>query len=164
VRVGRRRGSIGAQRALGRGPRSPEALDAVLVALVDRVSHRLRIGRRLCRTVMLRLRFDDFARITRSQTLREATSSTKMILEALRELLASARPTIEERGATLVGVSLGNLVDDGVVQLALPLDERRASALDGAVDDVRDRFGTSAITRGVLVGRDPGLVMPVLPD
>ena len=37
-------------------------------------------------------------------------------------------------------------------------------ALDGAVDEVRKRYGNAAVTRGVLVGRDPGLEMPHLPD
>src|ERR671931_1377622 len=69
VRAGRRRRSMGAQRALGRGARSPEELDAIVVALVDRLARRLRAARRVCRTVVLRLRFADFSRATRSHTL-----------------------------------------------------------------------------------------------
>ena len=65
---------MGAQRALGRGPKPPGALDATLVALVDRIARRLRAARRVCRTVVLRLRFDDFSRATRSHTLSEATA------------------------------------------------------------------------------------------
>jgi DNA polymerase-4 len=164
VRVGRRRGSIGAQRALGRGRRSPAALDAVLVALIDRVCGRLRRARRVCRTVVVRLRFDDFTRATRSHTMTEATAETPTILGAARELLAAATPLIERQGLTLLGVALSNLGDEGAIQLALPFDPRHAAALDGAVDDVRDRFGSAAITRAVLLGRDQGVSMPVLPD
>ena len=164
VRVGRRRRSMGAQRALGRGPRSPEELDAFLVALVDRLARRLRAARRVCRTVVLRLRFADFTRATRSHTLLEATSHTGTILITIRELLAAAMPTIERQGITLIGVALGNLEDDGAIQLALPLDRRHAAALDVVLDDVRDRYGHEAITRAVLVGRDPGLSVPLLPD
>jgi DNA polymerase-4 len=29
---------------------------------------------------------------------------------------------------------------------------------------VRDRFGSAAVTRAVLLGRDPGVSMPMLPD
>jgi DNA polymerase-4 len=72
--------------------------------------------------------------------------------------------TIEERGVTLVGITLGNLEDDGAVQLALPLEARSASALDAIVDDVRERFGSEAITRAVLLGRDERPAMPLLPD
>ena len=165
VQVGRRRRSIGAQRALGRhGPRTPEALDAVLVGLVDRVARRLRTARRVCRTVVLRLRFDDFTRATRSHTIAQATAQTGAILAATRELLASALPMIRSQGVTLVGLSLTNLEDARAVQLALPVDGHRAVALDTALDDVRDRFGAAAITRAVLLGRDRGIEMPLLPD
>jgi DNA polymerase IV len=164
VRVGRRRRSMGAQRALGRTPRSPEALDTVVIALVDRLGRRLRAARRVCRTVVLRLRFADFSRATRSHTLSEATANTQTILTTARGLLAAAMPTIQRRGITLVGIALGNLEDEGAIQLALPFAREPTSALDATLDDVRDRFGSGAITRAVLLGRDQGLTVPLLPD
>ena len=164
VRVGRRRRSIGAQRSLGRRPRPWEDVDAALVALVDRVARRLRAARRVCRTVTLRLRFDDYSRATRAHTMPEATAGTRTILNAARALLAVATPMIESQGLTLVGVALSNLEPEDAVQLALSFDRERASALDTAVDALRDRFGTQAITRAVLLGRDEGVAMPLLPD
>jgi DNA polymerase-4 len=164
VQVGRRRRSIGAQRALGRRRTSPEAIDATVVGLVDRVTRRLRAARRVCRTVVLRLRFDDFTRATRSHTLAEATSETRAILAAARGLLAAAMPMIEAQGLTLVGIAVSNLQDNTAVQLVLPSDRQRASALDAVLDDVRKRFGSDAITRAVLIGRDQGFTMPMLPD
>ncbi len=164
VQVGRRRRSMGTQRALGRRPRSPEALDTDLVALVDRLARRLRAAHRVCRTVVLRLRFDDFTRATRSHTLWEATARTETILAVGRVLLAAAMPMIRERGITLIGVTLSNLDDDSAIQLALPFDRSLASAIDTTLDDVRDRFGSSAITRAVLLGRDQGFPVPLLPD
>lgn len=164
VQVGRRRRSMGAQRALGRAPRSPDALDAVVIALVDRLTRRLRAAHRVCRTVVLRLRFDDFSRATRSHTLVQATAETQTILVTARELLAAAMPMIERRGLTLVGVALSNLTDDRAVQLALPFDRHSASALDATLDDVRDRYGSTAITRAVHLGRDLGPSVPLLPD
>jgi DNA polymerase-4 len=164
VQVGRRRRSIGAQRALGRRRRSPEALDAIIVGLVDKLGRRLRAARRVCRTVVLRMRFDDFSRATRSHTLAEATAQTQVILATARGLLAAAMPMIERDGLTLIGLALGNLEDDGAVQLALPFDAQRAIALDAALDSVRERYGSEAITRAVLLGRDQGLTVPLLPD
>jgi DNA polymerase-4 len=164
VQVGRRRRSMGSQRALGRGPRTREDLDATVIALVDRLGRRLRAARRVCRTVVLRLRFADFSRATRSHTLSEATAHTETILATARELLHRALPVIERRGITLIGVALSNLGDDGAVQLALPLERERTRSLDAALDDVRDRFGSAAITRAVLLGRDQGLSVPLLPD
>ena len=163
VQIGRRRRSIGSQHALGRSPRSPEAVDASVVALVDRVTRRMRAAGRLGRTVTLRLRFDDFSRATRSRTLPRATADTRTILAAARDLLAAATPMIERHGLTLVGVAVGNLDDDGAVQLPLPFD-RHGSSLDVALDDIRERFGSAAVTRAVLLGRDPGLSVPLLPD
>ncbi|WP_345638347.1 DNA polymerase IV [Rugosimonospora acidiphila] len=165
VQVGRRRGSIGAQRALGRSHRSPAELDAVLAGLVDRVTGRMRAAGRPGRTVVLRLRFGDFSRITRSQTLPWPTSGTRPILGTARALLAAAMPMVRDRGLTLVGVAVGNL-DDGGIQLELPLHPgAEADAdLDAAVDAVRERFGSSAVTRAALLGRDGGPAVPLLPD
>jgi DNA polymerase-4 len=118
----------------------------------------------VCRTVVLRLRFDDFSRATRSHTLAEATAHTPTVLAAARGLLASAMSLIESRGITLIGIALGNLADDGAIQLVLPFARDRAIDLDVAVDAVRERFGSGSITRAVLVGRDPGLTVPLLPD
>jgi DNA polymerase IV len=163
VQTGGRRRSIGAQRALGRRATSWGVVDSSVIAIVDRVSRRLRTGRRLCRTVVLRLRFDDFTRATRSLTLPRLTDQSQTILDAARTLLASARPLIERRGITLVGLSLTNLESADRVQLCLT-DDWRPEALDAALDEVRDRYGSRSITRGVLVGRDPGIAMPLLPD
>ncbi len=164
MRVGRRRRSIGSQRALGRRPRSHTEIDATVVAIVDRVARRLRSGRRVCRTVVLRLRFGDFTRATRSQTMPQATATTRPILDTARELLSTARPLIEAQGLTLVGLSLTNLEDADRVQLALPFERLHDAALDAALDEVRDRYGSSAVTRAVLLGREPGIAMPLLPD
>ncbi|XRQ14588.1 DNA polymerase IV [Actinomadura welshii] len=169
VRTGVRRRSMGAQRALGRRRRSPEELDAMLVGLADRLGGRLRAARRVCRTVTLRLRFGDYARATRSHTLPQATAETPRMLDAARNLLAAAAPLVESRGLTLLGLSLGNLHDDRAVQLALPFGPSPGPAggdggVDAAVDGVRGRFGPSAITRAVLLGRDQGMSVPMLPD
>jgi DNA polymerase IV len=162
VRVGVRRRSMGSHRPIGRGRHSPEKLHAILLAIVDRLARRLRAARRLCRTVTLRLRFDDFTRATRSHTLPSPTCRTSAILETAETLLANGMALIEERGVTLIGLSLSNLVEDGAGQLDLPVDRRRG--LDQALDTVRDRYGADAITRAVLLGRNTGFEMPVLPD
>ncbi|WP_307801555.1 DNA polymerase IV [Actinomadura violacea] len=162
VRTGVRRRSMGAQRALGRRQRRPDELDAILVGLLDRLAGRLRGAHRVCRTVTLRLRFGDYARASRSHTLPQATAETSVLLDAARRLLGGAAPLVAERGLTLIGVSLGSLHDDRIMQLALPFEA--GAAADAAVDGVRGRFGSAAITRAVLLGRDPGIAVPTLPD
>ncbi|HET6877064.1 MAG TPA: DNA polymerase IV [Jatrophihabitans sp.] len=161
---GRRRRSIGAQRALGRAPRSPAELDATLVALVERVARRLRSANRLCRTVVLRLRFGDFTRATRSHTLPRPTDRTDAFVAALRALLADAMPMIDRIGITLLGVTLANLDNDAALQLELPFRSGQLSRIDEAVDDIRTRWGTDALTRAALLGRGLGESVPLLPD
>ena len=162
VETRRRRRSMGAQHALGRSPKSPADVEASLVALVDRVTGRMRVAERTGRTVVLRLRFDDFSRATRSHTLPYATANTETILTAARALLSEAGPLIAARGITLVGIAVTNL-EHGAAQLQLPFD-RHSDALDAALDDIRRRFGTAAITRALLLGRRPDIAMPLLPD
>jgi DNA polymerase IV len=146
VVVGRRRRSVGAQRALGRSRKTPEEIDASLVGLVDRVTRRMRTARRVGRTVTLRLRFGDFSRASRSRTLPHATAGTATIQAAARALLARAMEMIERRGITLLGITVANLTD--YAQLELPLERHSDPALDQAIDEVRNRFGREAIRRG----------------
>ncbi|WP_410655070.1 DNA polymerase IV [Amycolatopsis sp. lyj-112] len=164
VQTGRRRRSIGAQRALGSRPRSPAELDATLLTLADRLARRLRAAHRVCRTVVLRMRFADFTKATRSHTLLEATEQNAAIVAAARDLLATARPLIDERGLTLIGLALTNLSKDDAIQLALPFDAKPRDALDSTLDTVRDRFGSKSITRAVHLGQAEEPWVPLLPD
>jgi DNA polymerase IV len=171
VSTGVRRRSVGAQRALGRAGNTMSAaeIDAVVINLIDRITGRMRAAGRTGRTVTLRLRFNDFGRATRSHTLAWATASTQTILATARALVASAAPLIAERGLTLVGFAVSEIDRSGAEQLMLPFTTAHGApkdveVVDAAVDRVRRRYGKSALTRGVLVGRDPGLEMPHLPD
>jgi DNA polymerase IV len=164
VKPRRRRRSIGSQHALGRSSKTAGQIDAELIAIVDRVTRRLRAAHRVGRTVVLRMRFDDFSRATRSHTLRYATAQTQTFLAAARDLLTANMPLIAPRGLTLIGVAITNLEDDLPLQLCLPLDPDDSTLLDAALDEIRQRFGPAAITRAVLLGRSGRLPMPLLPD
>ncbi len=162
--VGKRRSSIGAQRALGRQQRSFADHEAVLLELVDRVSARLRDGHRVGRTVTVRFRFGDFTRDTRSRTLSEATGSTAAVLDAAHSVMIARRTEIERRGLTLLGLTISNLTSADAVQQPLPFDHLPPPGLDDALDAVRQRFGSSSIGRAALLDRDHGVVAPLLPD
>jgi DNA polymerase-4 len=164
VAVGRRRRSIGSQSALGRRRLSAGELDERLTGLVDRVCRRLRSANRVCRTVVLRLRFDDFSRATRSHTLPAPTADTAAVLPALRRLLIACGALISEQGITLIGVTLANLDPADAVQLELPFARRDPPALDAVIDRVRDRYGTRAINRARLLDGDIAPPVPLLPD
>jgi DNA polymerase-4 len=164
VRVGRRRGSIGSQRAVGWGGHTPAEIDATIVALVDRVTRRMRAAHRVGRTVVLRLRFDDATRATRSHTLVRSTQHTGTVLAAVRALFDGVGPLIEQKGLTLVGVSVANLDDASAIQLTLPFDGHPTDALDATLDELHDRFGADAVIRAVQLGRPQGWSVPLLPD
>lgn len=160
----RRRGSIGSQRALGRRPRSPEELELILTQIVDRLARRLRDGDRACRTVVLRLRFGDFAKATRSHTVGAPTDRTAVLLAVAQGLLAGALPEIAERGITLIGVSLSQLCRAGDLQPELPIDWGEGVRLDTVLDAVREKFGAASVARAAQLGRDPGMSTPLLPE
>jgi DNA polymerase-4 len=164
VTSGRRCRSIGSQSALGNRLRTAEDLDAVLVAIVDRVTRRMRTAGRVGRTVVLRIRFGDMTAITRSHSLPQPTAHTHTVLDNARALLAAAMPLIEDHGITRLGLSLANLDDDDAQQLTLPFDQQSGNELDTALDAVHKRFGNRAVTRAVLLHRGEGLQMPMLPD
>jgi DNA polymerase IV len=110
-RMRRRRGrrSFGAQRSLGRAPRSRAELEAAVGDLAERVTRRMQRKGRAGRTVVLRLRFGDYTRATRSCTLAQAVGEPVPVAAAGRELLAAAMPLVERRGITLVGIAVTNL-------------------------------------------------------
>jgi DNA polymerase IV len=164
VTVRPRRRSIGSQHARGRSRASPAEIDADLMAIVERVMRRVRKAHRVGRTVVLRLRFGDFTRATRSITLAHPTAGTAVVLEAARTLYASALPLVDQRGLTLIGISVAGLSDDLPLQLQLPFEPDDGVLLDAALDEIRERYGTSAVTRAVLLGRAGDLAMPLLPD
>jgi len=163
VQTGRRRGSMGAQHAIGRGDHSPAELDLALLTLVDRVTSRMRAAGRTGSTVTIRIRFGDFTRSTSSHTLSRPTAHHLTVLDVARRLLATRAAAIKDKGITLIGVSLGSL-DDAPAQLALPIDVTSGAELDDAIDAVRDKFGSTALRRAVQLGSTDHLAVPQLPD
>ncbi|MDP9346969.1 MAG: DNA polymerase IV [Actinomycetota bacterium] len=108
--VRRRRGrrSVGSQSALRRRGWSSD-LDDVLARLADRVTGRMAKAGLTGRTVVLRLRFGDYSRVARSRTLPHPTADPRDVLVAARGLLWQARPAIERRAVTLLGLAVTNL-------------------------------------------------------
>ena len=153
VRAGRRRRSFGSQSALGRWSGSAAALDAILISLADRITRRMRAAASVGRTVTVRLRFGDYSRATRARTMPTSTAATSAVLTTARAIVAEAMPVIRRRGLTLIGLTITNLERGRPgEQLELPFGERRRDGLEGAIDELRDRFGVGAVTRAALLG------------
>ncbi|MFV0525169.1 MAG: DNA polymerase IV [Acidimicrobiales bacterium] len=154
VDTGRRRRSMGSQRAFPARQAAWADAEVVLLEVVDRVAGRLRTADRLGRTVVVRLRYGDFTDATRSHTLPEATNATAVLLDTARNLLRSAWPEVRARGVSKIGVAVSNLESADTTQLTIPFGGRDPGRVDGAVDRVRARFGTSALGRAALLGRE----------
>jgi DNA polymerase-4 len=135
--VQRRRGrrSFGAQRALGRRGRTRAELEAALADLAERLSRRMQRKGRVGRTVILRLRFGDYTRASRSYTLAAPTCEPAAVVAAASELLSAAAPLIERRGITLVGLTVTN-IEPASDQLPL-FDTAPPTPGDGASGPVR---------------------------
>ena len=159
-----RRRSIGSQRARRYPAGNRAEVEDTLLGIADGLGHRLRAAHRVCRTVILRMRFADFSRATRSHTLPEPTMRTAVVQDATRQLLDVAWPLMATNGCTLVGLSLTNLLPDDPLQLALPFVPARCDPLDVALDRLNDRFGSGTVTRATLLGRATGWSVPRLPD
>ena len=108
---------------------------------------RIRAANRSGRTVVLRLRFRDYKRISRSRTLPYPTAASRTVLSSARLLLAEAMPQIEERGVTMVGVALTGIERGKGVQLEMPVEPPYRPPVDAAFDEVRERFGSGVLRR-----------------
>ena len=127
---------------------TPAQANQILLALCDSVASRMRADGRRCACVTVTIRGNDFRNRSHQRRLPEATDVTA-------ELYAMSRALFSELwdGVTplrLLGVTLNDLCGDDAVQLSLFHDEKkeRARRLDQTVDQLRGRFGVTAISRG----------------
>lgn len=125
-----------------------EILRAWLLELTEQVAQRVRRRHLRGRTVQLKVRFADFRTITRSQTLADPTDVTSELWQAAVELLETRLPS-EHLPVRLLGMGLSGFDRSGEKQRQL-FDEdesRRQGRLDRVTDQIRARFGQSAIGR-----------------
>jgi len=147
--------SIGHEETFARDLETHEDLRPHLMRMADAVGARLRSGAVLGRTVTIKVRFADFTTITRSTTMPEPIDGARAIAIEAEQMLSKLDPT---PGVRLLGVSLTQLVDGSVRQLTL--DEVTGPAwteADSVIDEIREKFGSSAIGPAGLASREEGL-------
>ncbi len=163
VRRRARAKSVGSQHALGRGLTETVEMDAVILAIADRVGRRMRAKGRAGRTVTVRVRFPGPRNVTRSETLEAPIDGTSAIEKVAARLLRAAVDG-ETEPVTLIGISVSGLLDGAAVQMELGLEEGdvervgsqaadTGAAVDRQVDEIRRKFGNAAVTRAGLLGR-----------
>lgn len=142
--------SIGHEETFAHDRHDLDALGADALRLSDSVASRLRAAERLGRTITVKVRFSDFRTITRSTTMPAPTDAAHTILAEARRLLADVDPT---PGVRLLGVSAGNLTTGGR-QLSFDEAEGAWSSADDTIDEIRKRYGATAIGPATLLDPD----------
>lgn len=145
--------SIGHEETFDTDITDREFLKAELLRLADRVAARLRKAEWETGTVSIKIRFDDFRTLTRSQTLAEPTAVGQRIGEAAQALFAQ----IDRRDPVrLVGVRAEKLSPAGAGGFGLWDEDEDWRRVEGAMDDAVARFGSATITRARHLGRGDG--------
>ncbi|HVM51919.1 MAG TPA: DNA polymerase IV [Acidimicrobiales bacterium] len=143
--------SVGHEETFAKDLHTVDALDPELVRMADSVGARLRRSGLQGRTVQLKVRFRDFATITRSETVATAVDEGALIARVARRLLHEVDTS---PGVRLLGVSVSQLEDASRRQLSL--DDAVGGSWDevaGAVERIRERFGDSSIVPATMTGR-----------
>lgn len=128
-----------------------------LFELTDQVGRRLRRHELRGGTAHLKVRFSDFRTLTRSQKLSEPTNATDELFSVVVEMLETRLPG-KHPPVRLLGMGVSDIDVSGRVQGHLfdEEDRRRHRQLDQVADEVKDRFGTSALGRGTSLQRGKG--------
>ena len=130
------------------------ALDAKLLELTERVTARMRAKHLAAGTVQVKIRQSDFRTFTRQCRLAPPSGSTDRVYAAARDLLARWMHEHPQVSIRLLGVGGSDLGPAAQQDLFEPAAEDGVSPMDRAVDDIRDRFGSSALARARNLKRD----------
>jgi DNA polymerase-4 len=145
--------SVSRETTLARDLRDPAELERILELLSARVAAQLRDEQLLAKAVMLKLRHDDFRTVTRRRTLDLATDLDAEIFLTARLLFRTAFAEVRERnrGVRLIGVAAANIGTAAEEDLFEPAERSRLRQLTTAVDQVRGKYGFSAVTSGSIM-------------
>ena len=153
--------SISHEETFPRDLHAESELEAEVTRLGDAVARRLRASNLVARTIVLKVRFGDFKTITRSVTLPDPTDSARDVVAAARGLLSviDAAP-----GVRLLGVGASGLVEASTQQLSFTDGPEVHDAAEQVADQIRDRFGASAIGPAAAMRGGAGLRSPLDAD
>ncbi|HKL49022.1 MAG TPA: DNA polymerase IV [Desulfuromonadales bacterium] len=143
--------SVGAEKTFLQDLYTVADFEKALLLLAEEVGRRIRSKKYGGRCVTLKVRYDDFTTLSRSQTKSMALRTTAGIYQAARELLE--RTASADKPVRLLGITLSRLENDnaGQVELFADQQEARREKLDKAVDSLRTRFGANGVVRGTLL-------------
>jgi DNA polymerase-4 len=120
-------------------------LEKILWRLSEKVSSRLKSSELSGTTVTLKLKTADFRQRTRSQSIQSPTQMAARIFDISREMLAKE---IDGTAFRLIGTGVSALKPGNEAGDDNMLD-RRSSHAERAMDDLRKKFGSAAVIRGI---------------
>lgn len=138
--------SVGAEETLEKDVIGAAAIRPWLLALADKVAIRLRKAGMSARGVRVKLKTADFRLHTRQTMLPRPMDAAQPLYEAAMRLLPEFPLDQPMRLVGIAAFELGTAVSAQGDLFAMPV-ERKQSALDRAMDDVRARFGAGAVRR-----------------
>ena len=131
-----------------------ETLRAWLLELTEQVARRLRRHGLRAKTVQLKIRYADFRTYTRATTLPAPTDITSHLWQAAAEILTTRLPN-RPLSVRLLGIGVTGIERTGrTQQLLFEEDREKQSRLDAATDRIRQRFGQTAVERGIQLDTD----------
>jgi len=153
VQTGYEAKSLGRETTFARDMGDPRYLIARLSILTDQVGLRLRRSGQCCRTVTLKLRYNDWETISRAQTLPEAADLTQTIYAAALKLLQGEFPL--KKDVRLIGVTVSHLQPAATGQQSLFTADPRQEKISRAMDRLKEKFGEDILRPGIsLYARD----------
>lgn len=129
-----------------------DLVETALLAHAQRLSDRLRRSGLRARTVTLKVRWQDFTTVTRSETTAPAVDGARDLYRIARDLMTGVGIASPVRLLGLSGTSLEPAGDPA--QLGMSTDGGWVRVED-AVADIRARYGVGAVGPARLVGPDP---------
>ena len=145
--------SISAETTFNSDIRERAELERILWPLAEKVSRRAKAEGVAGHTVVLKLKTADFKLRTRNVSLADPTLLASRIYDAALPLLAREATGTAFR---LIGVGISGLVESRPESETETLDITTAARAKAelAVDRIRDKFGRSAVGRGIGFGED----------
>jgi DNA polymerase-4 len=149
VESGREAKSISSEQTFAADIANKDILLDVLLHQVEDVAQRLRLNGLEAKTIVLKLRYDDFRTVTRSSTFDQPTNITRALWQEAQEVFLKWH---KKSGGPLrllgFGVSGLHKAGSGQHQLFPEPELEKQKRLDEAFDKIRDKFGRDALRRG----------------
>ncbi len=139
--------SISAEETFDGDLDSREQMDRQLLRLAERTAGRLRKAGLAAGTVQIKIRRSNFETCSRQRKIKPPANGTDQIYAVARALLKAWLARNPGASLRLLGVGGSDLAPAEQADLFSAIPDGPATPIDRTIDEIRDRFGTSAVSR-----------------